>query len=275
MTARQPEHIVITGAGGAIGGALARSLAARYPDAKFTLVDRTLANLEAITSRLGHQAVAAAWDLAHPAGLDELWDTAIASRGPVDLLINCAGIMDIRSFGATSWAMGETSLNVNFLSPLKLMHLAVRGMLPRGNGAVVNVSSMAGRVPIRGCTFYGAAKTGIAQASEIAFLELRPKGIHILTVYPGPVESALEARARGQVKQGFVSRNIPTGTPDELARQVLSALERRKIRVVYPAPYRLAYLFLGISGWVTTKFSPSPLDETEQTPEKETTHGAS
>jgi short-subunit dehydrogenase len=188
MSSPTPRHVLITGAAGAIGGALARRFADRHPKSKLTLVDKNLDGAGELARKWPDRAFAAQWDLARPESLDCAWAAAVRQAGPVDLLVNCAGIMEIRNFASTSWDLGAAMLNINLVSPLKLMNLAVGGMLETGSGCVVNISSMAGRVPIKGCTYYGATKSGIGMASEIAHHELLPKGIHVLTVYPGPVK---------------------------------------------------------------------------------------
>lgn len=252
------KHILITGAAGAIGGALAEQLAAKHPHARFTLVDLDTPALAARGTALGAHAATAVWDLTESAALDARWRDAVAARGKVDLLVNCAGVMEIKSLTGTPWTQGEAMLRINFLSPMHLMHLAATGMLGNGGGAIVNVSSMAGAVPIRGCSFYGGAKAGLAMASEIARLDLAPRGVDVITVYPGPVASNLESHARGQVAPGFISRNIPTGQPAAIAARIVAAVEQRRARVVYPDVYRAAHQFLGLSGWFTAAFSPQP-----------------
>ncbi|HEY6463507.1 MAG TPA: SDR family NAD(P)-dependent oxidoreductase, partial [Polyangiaceae bacterium] len=123
-----------------------------------------------------------------------------------------------------------------------------------------NVSSMAGVTPLRGCAYYGAAKAGLAMASEIARLELAPRGVHVLTVYPGPVRSRLEQRARAQAPDTRLARWLPTGDADALAARVVDACERRRARVVYPGLYELANRFPAIARRVTSAASPQPLD---------------
>jgi short-subunit dehydrogenase len=116
---------------------------------------------------------------------------------------------------------------------------------------------MAGLVPLRGATFYGAAKAGLAMASEIARIELAREGIHVVTVYPGPVSSALERRARSQVPKTFASRAIPTGDPKALAAAIVRALAEGASRVLYPKIYHVAEM-LPLARRFTERFSPSP-----------------
>jgi short-subunit dehydrogenase len=257
LALREARHVLVTGAAGAIGGALAERARKASPSARITLVDRDRGRLATIAERL--RADAAVWDLSTPETLDALW-AGVADAEPVDVLVNCAGIMELRSFAGTSWQLGGNLVAVDLVSPLRLMSLAVPGMRDRRAGIVINVASMAGLVPLRGASYYGAAKAGLAMASEIARIELAPVGVRVLTVYPGPVASGLERRARAQVEGSWLAKWIPTGEPEALADRVVTAVERGDPRVVYPPLYALAAGALGASRFVTERFSPQPLD---------------
>jgi short-subunit dehydrogenase len=255
----QPRHALVTGAAGAIGGALARILLQRHPALRLTVVDKDAAGLESLCRELGERCAARPWDLSAPSTLPALWQQATEHAGVVDLLVNCAGFMEIRSFQATSWQLGERLINVDLLSPLRLMSLAVADM-PAG-GRIVNISSMAGRVPMRGYSYYGAAKSGLGVASEIAGLDLESRGIVVLTVYPGPVHTPLEVRGRKQLRADALSRHAPVGEPTELAARIARAIERGQRRLVYPSIYAVPDLFIGVSSRLAKKFSPPPTDE--------------
>ena len=253
-----PRHALITGAAGAIGGALAQLLHDRHAGLRLSLVDKDAAGLADRLLQLSPRATALPWDLAQPATLGELWQRATATHGPVDLLVNCAGLMEVRSFSATAWELGERLLDIDLVSPLRLMQLAVANMTAGGH--IVNVSSMAGRVPMRGYSYYAAAKSGLGMASEIAALDLAPRGISVLTVYPGPVRSPLEARARAQLHADELTKNAPVGEPAELARRIERALRDGRRRLVYPAIYYLPDLFVGLASFLARLFSPLPTD---------------
>lgn len=250
-----PRHALITGASGAIGRALTEVLAARRPGLRFSLVDREPDGLSALAHEHGERVHTQVVDLADPAACPQLFQTAVAAVGPVDLLINCAGFMDVRAFAETPWELGERLLNVDLLSPLRLMQLAVAQM-PAAGGFIVNISSMAGRVPLRGCAYYGAAKAGLLFASQIAGLELAERRVHVLSVLPGPVRSPLEAAARAQLPSTYLTRHLPTGDPHELAVRIVAALVRGQKRLAYPSFYRLADEVPGIAERFTRAFSP-------------------
>jgi short-subunit dehydrogenase len=250
-------HVVITGAAGAIGSALSRGFRERHPDAGLTLADVDAAGATALAEALG-AADAAPWDLSRPDTLPAEVEAAVARRGPVDVLVNCAGIMEMRSLAATPWSLGARLLDIDLVSPLRLMSLTAPGMIARRRGAIINVSSMAGVTPLRGCSFYGGAKAGLAMASEVARLELSPHGVQVITVYPGPVRSGLEQRARAQVPPGLLARVLPTGRPEPLAARILAAYERGEARVVYPSLYDVGHRIPRVAGWITSQWSPVP-----------------
>jgi short-subunit dehydrogenase len=252
-------HIAITGASGSIGAALARALAARHPRARLSLLDVDPAPAQRLASDIGGRASAHRWDLAQPDRIEEALAALVTERGPVDGLVNSAGVMDVGWFATTGWGEARRLLDIDFVSPLRLMGLVAPGMIERGAGAIVNLASMAGRTPLRGCAYYGAAKAGLAMASEIAHLELAPRGISVVTVYPGPVSSPLERRARAALAGGRMARIAPVGDAEVLARRIVAALDRGQPRVVYPALYAAADRALGVTRWFTARFSPAPL----------------
>ncbi|MDX1805008.1 MAG: SDR family NAD(P)-dependent oxidoreductase [Alcanivorax sp.] len=233
-----PQHILITGGAGAIGGQLAARFRQQHPQATLTLVDLNADTLAGAAQH--HQANAEVCDLTDIDALPGWWQSLTDRLGPVDVLVNCAGIMDIMTILGTGWERGKRILDINFTAPLRLMDLALPAMVENRHGCVINVASMAGRVPIRGCSYYGGAKAGIGLASEIARLDLKKDGVNVITVYPGPIYSGLESHARSQVKQGPVSRLIPTGRPESLADRIYKAFRRNSARVIYPDIYSVA-----------------------------------
>ena len=251
-------HVVITGAAGAIGSALARAVAKRGSETKLSLVDRADDACIDLAREIGPLAKTYAWDLSKPEDLPAHVEHLISDRGAVDVLVNCAGIMEVQSIATMPWSIGERLLKIDLESPLRLMSLVIPTMIARKNGLIVNVSSMAGRTPLRGCTFYGAAKAGLAMASEIARLELEDKGVHVVTVLPGPVRSGLEAHARSSFPESALTRFVPTGDPAPLAARIVRACDEKLPRVVYPPFYDAANRMPALTTRATEIFSPHP-----------------
>jgi len=249
------EHLVVTGSSGAIGGAIARALRRRHPTARLTLVDVNEAPSRALADALGGDVAVARCDLADSVAALRALADARAQFGPVSGLVNCAGFMEVRRFDRIDWSRAAALLAVDLVSPLALMRAAVEDMTAARRGFVVNVASMAGKVTLRGCAFYGAAKAGLSMASEIARRELAPSGIVVVTVYPGAVASPLESRARDQYGRTLLTLLMPTGQPDVLARKIVEALDARRARVVYPSLYSLG--LLRMAGPIALAFGPS------------------
>jgi 3-hydroxybutyrate dehydrogenase len=253
---RTCQHVLVTGAAGAIGAATARAMHVAWPGVKLSLVDRV--EPAALAKELGATAYVA--DLRDLASLPALVERISGVDGAVDGLVNCAGIMRVRDAATWSWDDGYELLAIDLLAPLQLQQLVLPSMIERGRGLIVNVSSMAGRVPLRGCAYYGAAKAGLAMASEIARADLGSRGIQVLTVYPGPVKSALEAGARADYGgAGVFGKFAPTGDPGELARRILRGVVDDEPRVVYPRAYGLGWVAPNFSRWLALAYGPPPI----------------
>jgi short-subunit dehydrogenase len=257
-----PRHVAITGAAGAIGGALARAMRHTWPACELALVDRDAAGLAALAAELGASnggATTHACDLTNLDALPALVET-IEAAGPLDGLVNCAGVMRVQQLASWRWQDAWNLLALDLLAPLRLQDLVARAMAERGTGTIVNVASMAGRVPLRGCAYYGAAKAGLAMASEIARAELGERGVRVVTVYPGPVRSALEQGARDAYGGGGIfGRLAPTGNADALAARIVRAVIADEARVIYPRLYGVGWIAPNVSRRVALDYGPPPV----------------
>ena len=255
------DHVVITGGAGAIGAALAHALRKRWPAMAITLVDRDDAGLARVAATVDGGCRVARGDLSALDSLPRLVEAITAAGGPIDGLVNCAGVMWIRDVAATRWSDARDLLTIDLLAPLRLQDLVLPVMLERRRGMIVNVASMAGKVPLRGGVYYGAAKAGLAMASEIARADLDHRGVRVVTVYPGPVHSALERGARAGYKGGDtgLAKLVPTGHAEPLAARVVDAIERRAPRVIYPRLYATGWFATFVAAQVSLRFGPQPL----------------
>ncbi len=248
------HHVAITGAAGAIGGALAKAMRAAWPSCELILLDREPPT--ALAAELGGPTQTHAADLRDLESLPAL----VANLGPLDGLVNCAGIMKVQQVSTWNWKDAHDLLTIDLLAPLRLQDLVCRGMVEQGRGVIVNIASMAGRVPLRGAAYYGAAKAGIAMASEIARADLAPHGVRVVTVYPGPVKSALEAGARADYGGGgFFGRFAPVGDPAVLAAKIMTAIASDHARVIYPSLYRASWAATNLASWFALSYGPPPV----------------
>jgi 3-hydroxybutyrate dehydrogenase len=262
--------VVITGAAGAIGSALARAMREAWPDVELALVDRE--EPARVAAEVGGTAYVA--DLVDIDALPALI-ARIEENGPIDGLVNCAGVMRVRDVAAWRWEDARDLVAIDLLAPLRLQDLVVRGIVERARdpsedrrsdglarcgGLIVNIASMAGRVPLRGCVYYGAAKAGLAMASEIARADLAGRGVQVVTVYPGPVKSALEAGARADYGGGgLFGRFAPTGDAGELASRIMRAIDEDEPRVIYPRLYGVGWTAPNLSRWFALSYGPPPV----------------
>ena len=126
-----PGHVAITGAAGAIGAALARAMRKAWPDLELALVDRDRAGLERTAQAIGGRATIHVADLCDLDALPDLIDE-IAASGPIDGLVNCAGIMRVQQLASWQWDDASELLAIDLLAPLRLQDLVVRAMVAGG-----------------------------------------------------------------------------------------------------------------------------------------------
>jgi short-subunit dehydrogenase len=252
------RHVFVTGASSGIGESLARAFIA--DGAAVTLLARREDRLRALAAEAAERSHVIVADLSQEISAAALLDEAERALGPVDVLVNNAGVQIVEPAQETAWERGAALLTVDLFAPLRFTQEALRRMLPRNGGTIVNISSMAALAPTPGMLFYNAAKGGLAAASEGLRAEAARGNVHVVTVYPGPVRSAMEAAAREKYRATAAVRFAPTGDADVLARLVLAAIARKRPRVIYPRSYAFARWFPGISRWVTDKLTP-PLEQ--------------
>lgn len=248
-------HVVITGASSGIGDAIAREYAGR--GAKLTLVARRKDLLEKLAADTGRPAHIVQADLAIPSQVTSWVDEAEAVNGPIDVLINNAGVQIVRSFVDTPFEDGERLLHIDLFAPLKLSQYVARKMVARRSGTIVDISSMAAIAPTPGMAFYNAAKGGLAAASEALRAELKPHGVHVVTVYPGPVKTPMETAGRAAyVESRAASMLAPAGDAGVLARLVADAVEEKAARVIYPFMNALGRHFPALTRVILDTFTP-------------------
>lgn len=249
-------HVAITGASSGIGEALAREFA--RAGAKLSLVARRRELLEKLDRETGGTAFIAVQDLSDTARCTEWLAGAEAKHGPIDVLVNNAGMENVGATARSDPQEGVKLLNLNLVTPLLVTRAVLPGMLERRTGSIVQVASVAALSAPPGQAWYGASKAGLAMFGETLRYELEKTGVHLVMVYPGPVKTAMADSAVAKYGADTAATKVPIGTPEELARLVRRAVEKRHPRVVYPRSYAFAYWLPWLSRAIVETFAPRP-----------------
>jgi hypothetical protein len=181
--------VVITGASAGIGLASARLFA--QAGASVVAVARGAAELErtrAELARLG-PVVAIAADVAHPDAPEQIASGALAAFGAIHVLVNNAGKHARGPFADQDAGELAAMVDVNLRAPVVLTRRILPHLIASGHGAIVNVASLAGKVPTAGGVVYSATKFGIRAFSMALADELRGRGVTVSCVSPGPVDT--------------------------------------------------------------------------------------
>jgi short-subunit dehydrogenase len=250
-------HVAITGASSGIGEALVRAFA--KSGAKLTLVARRRELLEKLDAETGGGACIVAQDLSDPTNATEWIAAAERRHGPIDVLVNNAGMENIGLAATSDPAEGVKLLNLNLVSPLLITRALLPRIIARKSGTIVQVASVAALAAPPGQSWYGASKAGLAMFAETLRPELKGTGVHTLCVYPGPVKTAMGDAAFEKYggRSGAAGR-APEGTAEELARLVVRAVAKRQARVIYPRFYGLTWWLPWLARAITYRMSPLP-----------------
>lgn len=247
-------HVVITGASAGIGRALAQEYG--KVGAKLTLVARRRGLLEELAQELGGAPHLVEKDLARVEEAADFLSAAEETHGPVDVLINNAGVQTVERLDRISTADADRQLMLNLQTPLRLAMAVLPGMRARRSGAVVNMASAAAYAPLRGMVHYAASKAGLASASELMRIELRGSGVHVVTVYPGYIRTEMGDTAYDKFALPGYAKLYRPGSADVLARKVRRAVEKQRARVVYPWTSQLPIAFEGTTRFVLDHLGP-------------------
>ncbi len=182
---------IVTGGGRGIGAAVARALTAR--GVRVTVFARTAAEVERVV-HAGGASLAIAGDVRREADVRRLREEHERVLGPVDLLVNGAGILVRGPAEDLSLEAFREVLDVNLTGPFLCAREVIPGMKARGRGRIVNVASISGTLGTPLASPYNASKWGLIGLTKCLAEELRPAGIQCLSVSPGSVDTAMLAQ---------------------------------------------------------------------------------
>jgi NADP-dependent 3-hydroxy acid dehydrogenase YdfG len=247
------QVIVITGASGGIGAALARLAGSQ--GARVALAARRPGELNAVAAQAGQDALAVVADVTQRRDVERVLDSALVRFGHVDVWVNNVGRGITKPVSALTDAEFDEMMLVNVKSALYGMQTVLPHFQGRGRGHIINLSSMLGRVPyVEMRSAYCAAKHALNALTANLRMELRVRypGIHVSTVSPGVVATEFGMHALGG---GFDSRQMPNAQPVEEVAQVIVDLIEHPQADVYTRP--------GMRDWVVSYYAAEDMGAAE------------
>lgn len=216
------KYALVTGATGGIGKELARLLALRGWN--LALTGRNVEKLNALAIELearGTRVHTEVVDLAKPGAAEELVARLDAAGVEVGLLANNAGLGITERFVESDFERQRALVQVDVVAVTELCHLLGGRMAAAGEGAILNVASVAGTMPGPGMSTYFASKAYVLSLSQALHDELAEKGVRVMALCPGPVATAFWDVAGSDV--AAIEKIMLT--PEEVARIALTALD--------------------------------------------------
>jgi uncharacterized protein len=231
------QHAVVTGASRGVGAALAREFAAE--GARVTLLARSQAAIDELAREIGGHAISA--DLAEPGELPATVKQIEHQGGPIDVLVNNAALGHVAEFINQSPESVTAHVHTNLLAPMQLCKVVLPGMLDRGHGSLVTISSLSSEISIRNMSSYVATKAGLTAFTLNLQRELRRAPIHTMLVVLGEVDTDMVAEGRNDPVLATIADRIGSMgsmTPEHVAHKVVIGYRSGRSTLVLPPTAR-------------------------------------
>lgn len=245
--------VVVTGASMGIGEAIATIFADH--GASVVMLSRDASRVEAARARVGRgeRTLALACDVKHREDVDRAIGLTLHHFRRIDVWVNNAGHGMLDSVAQMEMAACREMFDTNFFGAVGAMQAVIPVMRQQGGGAIINISSVAGHIPVPFHAAYSATKFALNAIGKAASVELKKDGIHVLTVCPGRVRTPFSKNAvRGNdVKRVGMGRGI---SAERVARATLRGYLKRDREVIVPwtmhVPVKIYQLFPRFVEWV-------------------------
>jgi len=241
---------IVTGAASGMGRATAHLLADE--GARVAVIDRTAGGAAAVVAEItAAGGVASAWDVdvTDRGAVEAAVDAVRAELGPVDILINNAGVsLPVAIDGEDFLDAWESTLAVNLTAHTSFIRACVADLRRNGAGRIVNVASTEGLGATAFISPYTASKHGVIGLTRSLAVELGPSGVTVNCICPGPIRTGMTASIPDEAKVRFARRRVPLrryGDPEEVAHATLS--------LVLPASSFITGAVLVVDGGLTVQ----------------------
>lgn len=216
--------VAITGAARGIGKATAAALVRK--GCRVAIGDLDLELAEKTAAELGGGTVALALDVTDRGSFERFLDEAERQLGPLDAVVNNAGIMPVTPFEEESPDSIRRQIEINFIGVATGTQLAIKRLRPRNSGYIVNIASQAGKAGIPGIATYSGTKHAVVGLSEAVRAELRETGIEVLCVMPTVVNTELTS--------GVGQKWVKPVEASDVANEIVDAMEVPRFDVFVP-----------------------------------------
>lgn len=186
------------------------------------------------------------FNLADAASVEARAAALIAEGGPVDILVNCAGITVLGSVLETDLDEVQRVFAVNFLAPYALMRAVLPGMIAKGRGSIINVASDQALIGKPLSAAYGASKAAIAQLSRSAALDWAPHGVRVNAIAPGSTDTVMLNQVIGQLAAKY-----PDRFPSDSSSTYTQAVPMRRFAAPSEIAAAIAFLASDAASFVT------------------------
>jgi short-subunit dehydrogenase len=236
--------VLLTGATGGLGHAIARALSQR--GAKLILTGRRAEVLEPLATELGARSIAV--DLSDRDDVERL----LADAGEVDILVANAALPATGTLDSFSVEEIDRALEVNLRAPIIMAKALIPAMVARGQGHLLFMSSLSGKAATPNSALYNASKFGLRGFASALRADLRPSGVGVSTVLPGFIRDAgMFADANVKLPPG-----IGTRTPQNVADACVVAIERNRAEIdVAPFPLRASTVLASVAPELAAKMA--------------------
>ncbi len=225
------KTVLITGAASGIGRQLAHAFAAE--GSRVVAVDINEEGCRATAAELTG-ACSYALDVTDAAAAVELAKTVEREVGPLDILVNCAGIVFLSEIADTSLEEWHRIIDINLMGPIHLISAFLPGMYERRSGHVVNISSGAGLFPLPTLGAYTTTKFALVGLGETLYMEARGHGVGVTTICPWgvftPIVQNVQVFGYRQSKSDLIFRLVKPflKTPEHIADRVVRAVKKER-----------------------------------------------
>jgi short-subunit dehydrogenase len=216
--------VAITGGARGIGKATATALVRK--GCRVAIGDLEVELAEQTAAGLGGGTIALPLDVTDRGSFAQFLDETERQLGPVDVVVNNAGIMPVTALVDESDASIKRQLDINIYGVIVGTQLAIERMRPRGSGHIVNIASQAGKTALPGIATYSGTKHAVVGVNEAVRAELRGSGVEVHNVMPTLVNTELTA--------GLGQKLIKAVDVDDVANEIVDALELGRFDVYVP-----------------------------------------